>query len=250
MAKNWFDRAAKEYKAVRPEYPRQLFSFLAEQTPGHELAIDCGAGNGQATVPLSQYFKQVVGVDIGANLLAAATKAEKVSYLLSTTSRLPFIANSADLITSASAAHWFDLDRFYGEVDRVLNPGGVLALWVYTYMPKVDPRIDAIIDRLLKVTLAKYMDPRLRWVTDQYENLPFPYVQEEKRNFEYSVSGDFNRFAAVLESMSFVKDYVAQTGKSPLDEVRDELKALWGPDGTERMMTWNNRMLIGRKPTP
>lgn len=250
MDKNWFDSSATQYKAVRPQYPVELFDFLSAQTEGHGLAIDCGAGNGQATVPLSRHYHEVVGIDIGANLLAEATKAERVKYLLSSTSALPFAANSADIITSASAAHWFDLDKFYSEAERVLKPGGVLALWVYTYMPKVDPKIDEVIDKLIKVTLAKYMDPRLDWVTNQYENLPFPYPKEEKKTFGYSIRGDFNRFAAVFESLSFVKNYMAETGKNPLDEVRDELSGLWGPKGAERVMTWDNRVITGRKPTP
>jgi ubiquinone/menaquinone biosynthesis C-methylase UbiE len=249
MEKNWFDKSAEEYKSARPQYPKELFSFLSEQTAGHGLAIDCGAGNGQATVPLALYFDKVVGLDVGANLLANATKAEKVSYLLSSASHLPFEANSVDLITSASAAHWFELEKFYDEVGRVLKPGGVLALWTYYYMPKVDPKIDSIVEKLLEVTLAKYMNPRLEWVNSQYENLPFPYAKEKKA-FEYSITGDFNRFAAVLESLSFVKTYTEKTGKNPLDEVRDELEKLWGPKEKERKMTWDNHMVIGRKPIP
>lgn len=37
-----------------------------------------------------------------------------------------------DLLTAMSAAHWFDRSRFLQEVDRVLRPGGCLALLSYT----------------------------------------------------------------------------------------------------------------------
>ena len=39
--------------------------------------------------------------------------------------------SSVDIIISVMAAHWFDLDKFYAECQRVLKPGGVLALSGY-----------------------------------------------------------------------------------------------------------------------
>ena len=44
---------------------------------------------------------------------------------------LPVPSSSADLVTVSTAAHWFDLPRFLREVDRVLAPGGVLAMYGY-----------------------------------------------------------------------------------------------------------------------
>ena len=40
-------------------------------------------------------------------------------------------SSSADLVSVSTAAHWFDLPRFLREVDRVLAPGGVLAMYGY-----------------------------------------------------------------------------------------------------------------------
>ena len=34
-----------------------------------------------------------------------------------------------DLITAATAAHWFDMDRFWPAAARVLKPGGSVAIW-------------------------------------------------------------------------------------------------------------------------
>ncbi|RXN02607.1 methyltransferase [Labeo rohita] len=45
---------------------------------------------------------------------------------------LPFEDDMADLVTSMTAAHWFDHPRFLREVDRILRPGGCLALLSYT----------------------------------------------------------------------------------------------------------------------
>uniref|UniRef100_A0AAV2J5K3 Methyltransferase type 11 domain-containing protein n=1 Tax=Knipowitschia caucasica TaxID=637954 RepID=A0AAV2J5K3_KNICA len=44
---------------------------------------------------------------------------------------LPMDGGSVDLLTSMTAAHWFDRPRFLLEVDRVLKPGGCVALLSY-----------------------------------------------------------------------------------------------------------------------
>lgn len=45
-----------------------------------------------------------------------------------TAEELPFPDGSVDLITAASAAHWFDQSRFLAEASRVLKPRGCMAL--------------------------------------------------------------------------------------------------------------------------
>ena len=47
---SWFSGVAREYAAYRPHYPAALFSTLAQLAPQHDLAWDCGCGNGQASV--------------------------------------------------------------------------------------------------------------------------------------------------------------------------------------------------------
>lgn len=41
--------------------------------------------------------------------------------------------DSVQLVTACQCAHWFNLDTFYKEVGRVLQPGGVLALYGYNF---------------------------------------------------------------------------------------------------------------------
>jgi ubiquinone/menaquinone biosynthesis C-methylase UbiE len=38
---------------------------------------------------------------------------------------------SVDIVTVAQALHWFELAPFYAEVERVLRPRGVRAVWTY-----------------------------------------------------------------------------------------------------------------------
>ncbi|XP_034533314.1 putative methyltransferase DDB_G0268948 isoform X2 [Notolabrus celidotus] len=45
---------------------------------------------------------------------------------------LPFVSGEVDLVTAMTAAHWFNRMEFLLEADRVLRPGGCLALLSYT----------------------------------------------------------------------------------------------------------------------
>ena len=41
---------------------------------------------------------------------------------------IPVPDSSVDILTAALCIHWFDIDRFYAEVDRCLKPKGILAI--------------------------------------------------------------------------------------------------------------------------
>ncbi|PKU26933.1 hypothetical protein llap_22763 [Limosa lapponica baueri] len=45
---------------------------------------------------------------------------------------LPFEDASVDLLTSFTAAHWFDTEKFMREANRVVKPGGCVAISTYT----------------------------------------------------------------------------------------------------------------------
>ena len=53
--------------------------------------------------------------------------------------RLEVEDSSLDLVTICQALHWLDLDTFYSEVERVLRPGGVLAVVGY-HMTRAAPQ--------------------------------------------------------------------------------------------------------------
>ncbi|CAG5865913.1 unnamed protein product [Menidia menidia] len=97
----------------------------------HELAVDLGCGTGQNTRLLAPHFKEVVGIDISECQLEEARALSgypNITYSKGTAEKLPFPDGSVDLLTAASAAHWFDQSKFLAEADRVLKPGGCMAL--------------------------------------------------------------------------------------------------------------------------
>src|SRR5690349_15303419 len=131
MFHDHFSGLASRYADFRPHYPAALFDYLAALVPGNAQVWDCAAGNGQASIDLAQRFSKVIATDASPEQIASATARHNVEYRVALAEQSGLADTSVDLVTVAQALHWFDLNRFFAEVQRVLKPGGVLAIWTY-----------------------------------------------------------------------------------------------------------------------
>src|SRR4051794_21677502 len=145
--KDHFSGHAAVYASFRPGYPAALFDFATSLAPGRSLAWDCATGNGQATAGLAERFARVIATDASAAQLAQATPHPRIEYRQAPAEQSGLADRSVDLVTVATALHWFDFDRFYAEAERVLIPGGALVAWAYN-LPRVSPELDVLMDRL------------------------------------------------------------------------------------------------------
>lgn len=135
-----FDKQAEIYLQARPTYPPEWFSLFAERTTHHSLAWDAGTGNGQAAVAVANHYNQVIATDVSQAQLSFAKPHPKIKYLhtplsMSDDELVTLLGGegSVDLVIVATAIHYFDLDRFYNIVNRVLRkPGGLIAVWRYS----------------------------------------------------------------------------------------------------------------------
>ncbi len=131
---NYFDAApaAARYAAGRPRGQSALLALLprhlAEALPVAR-ALDVGCGTGHSTVALRPFAREVIGLDPSSFMLAQAPRVEGVSYRKGHAEALPFGRSEFDLISVATAYHWFDQEAFLAEAGRVLRPGGWLLLY-------------------------------------------------------------------------------------------------------------------------
>src|ERR1043166_2031069 len=126
-----FSEVSARYANFRPRYPADLFDYLATLVSRDSLVWDCAAGSGQATVDLAARFERVIATDASAEQIASAPRLNNIEYRVALAEQSGLPDKSVGLITVAQALHWFDRERFFAEAQRVLEPGGILAVWVY-----------------------------------------------------------------------------------------------------------------------
>lgn len=131
---NYFAReeVAERYARGRPYFHPAVIDRIARSLCLREplsAALDVACGTGKSTVALTEIASRVVGADSSAGMLAHAETHERVEYVEATAEDLPFEDESFDLVTVASAFHWFDRERFLSEARRVLNPSGWLVVY-------------------------------------------------------------------------------------------------------------------------
>jgi SAM-dependent methyltransferase len=244
---DYFSRSARAYARYRPGYPPGLFDYLADVAPGRDLAWDCGTGNGQAAIQLADRFARVHATDASPQQIGEAMPHERVNYAVERAESVSLPDDSVDLVTVAVAVHWFDFDRFYGEVRRALVPGGILAVWTY-HLPVIEPDVDRVVRRYYADVLAGFWPDRFRYVDTRYRTLPFPLPELEPPVFEHGVEWDLDSLAGFLGSWSAAQVYRAREGRHPLGEVWDELRQAWGDSTVARSVRWPLHLRVGRNP--
>lgn len=148
-----------------------------------------------------------------------------------------------DLVTVAQALHWFDVGRFFEEAQRVLVPGGVLAVWSYARC-LVNTDCDAIIDELYTDIVGPYWLPERQIVDDGYSSIELPMPAISAPRFAMKTDWRDDEMLGYLRTWSASQRYIADKGSDPVALVEDALRAAWGA-GT-REVSWPLNVKIGR----
>jgi ubiquinone/menaquinone biosynthesis C-methylase UbiE len=257
------DKQANEYSENRPTYPASWFSMLSSLTVNHQLAWDVGAGNGQASLSIAEHYDRVIATDRSKNQLELAQKHPKVTYALTppvlTDEELSSIVGeegSVDLVTVATAVHWFDLETFYSQVKRVLRkPGGVIAVWTY-WTGSINPAVDAVLKDFWESTMP-YWDPRSQYVIEGYRTLPFPFepVLDNGRGSEGNpLELEMDTQMSLDKLLGFYKSSsaVATAREKGVDLLNEKVcrmfKEAWGDENMIYTCKFQVYMLVGKSP--
>ena len=244
--KDHFSSHAAAYADARPGYPPALFQWLSAQCTDHALAWDAGCGNGQASVALAGYFAQVFASDPSAAQIASALPDPRVRYAVETAEASQLASGSADLVTVAQAYHWFDHARFCREAQRVLAPGGVIALWTYAES-RVDAAVDTVFAHLHDQLLASDWPSGREHVISRYRDLPFPFTELSVPDFVMLRRWTLAQYQAYLRSWSASERYRARTGIDPVDLLAREMETAWGDPQAVREVSWPLSVRAGRR---
>lgn len=222
--KDLFSTQSSEYAKFRPTYPEALIHELISLCPSHNLAWDVGTGNGQFANLLSTHFARIVASDISEKQLSNAVHKPNIEYAISDSTKVNIADHSCDLVTVAQAVHWFNFDKFYSEVKRVLKKDGIIALVSYGLF-RSDKKTEEIIDHFYTVTLADCWEPERKYVDESYRTIPFPFEEIEFKLVSKKYIWNIDQLIGYFSTWSGLQKYIRTTNQDPLPGLRQKFLA-------------------------
>jgi trans-aconitate 3-methyltransferase len=186
------------YAKNRSGYHPNLYKSIIEHhtAAGGQLItiLDVGCGPGIAARALAPTFAHAIGLDPSEGMInsarsleGATSTSEPIRFEVAMAEDLglhlspPVKDSSVDLITAATAAHWFDMNRFWPQAARVLKPGGTVALWttgtigIHSSVPN-SAAIKAAIDDIEERELVPFFEPGNLLTRSLYVGMPLPWT--------------------------------------------------------------------------
>jgi SAM-dependent methyltransferase len=217
--KDYYSGHAPQYSSARPTYPTALFEYLMTHVKGRNLAWDCATGNGQAAVKLAPYFKSVIATDGSKTQLAEAKPCSNIEYRVATAGDSSLESGSVDLITVATAVHWFDFDEFYQEAKRVIKHNGIIAVWGYGLFYTDNLDFNQLINTFYTDIFGEFWPPELKHVDSGYKTIPFPFVEiTPTPQFDIVKHWNIKQIIAFLQTWSAIKQYQARFNENPVEQ--------------------------------
>lgn len=234
--KDLFSAHSDIYAKYRPLYPQELFDFILEQVITKDKALDCGTGNGQAAGVLANFFKEVHATDISERQIANAVQKPNIHYHICSAEQTPFGDNTFDLITCATAVHWFNFERFFAEMKRVGKNNAVFACWAYNVLQTENQRVNSAINKFYSDKIYTYWDPERRHVDEAYKNIPLPFSELPTPGFATLLNWDLATLQGYLNTWSAVQHYIRLHGENPIDELITEIRSIAGANATLKVI--------------
>jgi ubiquinone/menaquinone biosynthesis C-methylase UbiE len=221
-----FERGAAEYEKGRPGYPQELVDRFVELSglgPG-KVVVDIGAGTGKFTRMLVPTGATVIAVEpVAAMRAQLAESVPGVEILDGTSESLPLPDASADVVTAAQAAHWFEGRAAFADIARVLGPGGTVGL-VWNTRDKAWPWTEPIDELMARVAgdAPRFRQADDRWTTALAANDDFDEVRLEE--FTNAATHDLDSMLARVSSVSYVSALPDDRRAALLDELTTILR--------------------------
>lgn len=133
-AMNYFNSktAAERYSKGRPDFHSNTIKHIKDYLHFDKKiknALDIACGTGLSTKALLEIADNVYGTDISSEMLKFALHPDKINYSIALAEQQSFADNFFDLITVSSGVHWFDIDKFLIEANRLLKSKSWLVLY-------------------------------------------------------------------------------------------------------------------------
>lgn len=154
MNEEKFTGKADYYDKYRPSYPDSLIDWLYEKSKTDTVA-DIGAGTGKFTACLLRKPWKITAVEPNPDMREKLAKLKGINIVSASAENTGIEQCSIGLITVAQAFHWFDEELFKKECERILEPGGKLAV-VFNEQERKEGTIDSERDKICQMYCGAY----------------------------------------------------------------------------------------------
>ena len=240
-----FDEKSDLYARARPHYPANLYQYLASLCQGQQVAWDCACGNGQVAVDLVNDFDRVYATDVSPQQIANAIQKPQIWYEVMPAEATTFDDNLFDLICVAQALHWFDYDKFWPEVERVLKKGGIFAAWGYNFFT-IEAQIDAAIETALLDPIKPYWSDRNQLLWNHYRDVPFPFEKVTTPIFPMVMTWTLDELFAYLHTWSSIRTGMKDIGDAFFEAAYQNIHTLWGDPAAKRAINMDFCLIVGQ----
>ncbi len=222
-----FSDIAEGYARYRPKYPDALFDVVFSHVSHRRNAWDVGTGNGQVAHILANTFETVIATDISRTQINEAIEERNITYRVCPAEQSGIPSATIDLTTVAQAAHWFDLDAFAKEVQRVSAEHAILGIWGY-HLIQTRPDVDALIQYLYRDILDGFWDPQRTMIDRHYRDIAMPFEECPCPDFQMQNTYDADALLGYLRTWSAVRKYVVQHGRDPVGIIEADVRKAFG----------------------
>ncbi|WP_121356278.1 class I SAM-dependent methyltransferase [Flavisolibacter nicotianae] len=198
--------AAERYSKGRPDFHSNTIRHIKDYLhldKKLDNALDIACGTGLSTKALLEIATHVYGTDSSQEMLNLAAQPDKIRYAVAPAEQQPFEDSRFDLITVSSGVHWFDIDRFLAETNRLLKPNAWLVLYENHFIAEMAGN-DNFTNWFFAVYLKKFPSPprnnAYAWTTENLAPKNFNFVMEER--FKNAVSFTKKQLALYFTTQS------------------------------------------------
>jgi ubiquinone/menaquinone biosynthesis C-methylase UbiE len=250
------------YDTVRPAPPKKVCTIVLDilNRKRVERVVDLGCGTGLSTAIWRGYAGEIIGIEPNEEMRALAAKQHKDLKFIKGSSYDTTIADAAvDIVTCSQSFHWMEPVATLAEIDRILQPNGILVIydckWPVTVSYKSEISYSKLFRKVAELheRYKEVLPEERQWPKNEHlHNLErsgfFAYCTDIY--FENKELCDSKRFIGMALSQgqlqTLVKNDVAELG----EEIKRFEKAVAEDLDRKKPMLVSYKMIVGLKKLP